>query len=82
MGIIKLKRNGNWTSSRKNKEINGMVVIYSDGIEADFLSFNSGVIARIEVAEKEGWLFNYLNKLVIYLKPTEKIRGLLYDVDP
>jgi len=31
-------------------------VIFSDGIEADFLSFNSGVMARIEVAEKKGRL--------------------------
>lgn len=31
-------------------------VIFSDGIEADFLSFNSGVMARVEVAEKKGRL--------------------------
>ena len=31
-------------------------VIFSDGIEADFLSFNSGVMARIQVAEKMGRL--------------------------
>ncbi len=31
-------------------------VIFSDGIEADYLSFNSGVTARIEVAEKKGRL--------------------------
>lgn len=38
-------------------------VIFSDGIEADFLSFNSGVMARIEVAEKKGrlviWLLDF-----------------------
>jgi hypothetical protein len=31
-------------------------VIFSDGLEADYLSFNSGVEARIEVAEKKGRL--------------------------
>jgi NAD kinase len=31
-------------------------VIFSDGLEADFLSFNSGVMARIQVAEKKGRL--------------------------
>lgn len=31
-------------------------VIFSDGLEADYLSFNSGVEARIEVAEKKGQL--------------------------
>lgn len=31
-------------------------VIFSDGIEADFLSFNSGVMARIQVAEEKGRL--------------------------
>lgn len=31
-------------------------IIFSDGIEADYLSFNAGVSARIEVAEKKGKL--------------------------
>ena len=31
-------------------------VIFSDGIEADFLEFNSGTEARIGVAEKQGIL--------------------------
>ena len=32
-------------------------VIFSDGIEADFLEFNSGTHATITVAEKKGLLF-------------------------
>ena len=31
-------------------------VIFSDGIEADFLEFNSGTHAVIKVAEKKGML--------------------------
>jgi hypothetical protein len=31
-------------------------VIFSDGIEADFLEFNSGTKATIEVAERHGML--------------------------
>jgi hypothetical protein len=31
-------------------------VIFSDGIEADYLEFNSGAVARIEVAERQGSL--------------------------
>lgn len=31
-------------------------VIFSDGIEADYLQFNSGVTASIEVADKKGYL--------------------------
>ena len=31
-------------------------IIFSDGIEADYLSFNAGITARIEVAEKKGRL--------------------------
>lgn len=31
-------------------------VIFSDGVESDFLDFNSGVRARIELAEKRGLL--------------------------
>jgi NAD kinase len=31
-------------------------IIFSDGIEADYLSFNAGISARIEVAEKKGKL--------------------------
>ena len=31
-------------------------VIFSDGIEADFLEFNSGAEARIAVAERKGRL--------------------------
>ena len=31
-------------------------VIFSDGIEADFLEFNSGAEARIAVAERQGRL--------------------------
>jgi hypothetical protein len=28
-------------------------VIFSDGVESDYLSFNSGTIARIGIAEKK-----------------------------
>jgi len=31
-------------------------VIFSDGVEQDFLQFNSGMEARIMVAEKKGLL--------------------------
>lgn len=31
-------------------------VIFSDGIEADYLEFNSGIVARIGIAEKKGHL--------------------------
>jgi NAD kinase len=31
-------------------------VIFSDGIEADYLEFNSGIIARLGIAEKKGHL--------------------------
>jgi hypothetical protein len=31
-------------------------VIFSDGIESDFLEFNSGMEARIELAERRGIL--------------------------
>jgi hypothetical protein len=31
-------------------------VIFSDGIEADYLEFNSGAVARIGVAERQGLL--------------------------
>jgi hypothetical protein len=31
-------------------------VIFSDGIESDFLQFNSGIEATISVAEKRGHL--------------------------
>jgi NAD kinase len=31
-------------------------VIFSDGIEADFLGFSSGMVASIGVAERAGWL--------------------------
>ena len=31
-------------------------VIFSDGIEADFLEFNSGMHATIKIAEKKGLL--------------------------
>jgi hypothetical protein len=31
-------------------------VIFSDGIESDFLEFTSGVTATISVADKQGWL--------------------------
>jgi hypothetical protein len=31
-------------------------VIFSDGIEADYLEFNSGAVARIGVAERKGLL--------------------------
>jgi hypothetical protein len=31
-------------------------VIFSDGIESDFLNFNSGIEAAISVAEKRGHL--------------------------
>ena len=31
-------------------------VIFSDGIEADFLEFNSGIVAELGVAEKKGHL--------------------------
>ncbi len=31
-------------------------VIFSDGIEADFLEFNSGTVAQLGVAEKKGML--------------------------
>lgn len=31
-------------------------VIFSDGIEQDFLQFNSGIEAKISVAEKKGYL--------------------------
>jgi hypothetical protein len=33
-------------------------VIFSDGIEADFLEFSSGVTATISVADKAGQLVN------------------------
>ncbi len=31
-------------------------VIFSDGIEADYLEFNSGIVAEISIAEKKGVL--------------------------
>jgi hypothetical protein len=31
-------------------------VIFSDGIEQDFLQFNSGIEAKISVAKKKGYL--------------------------
>ena len=31
-------------------------VIFSDGVESDFLSFNAGMVAKISVAEKKGHL--------------------------
>ena len=31
-------------------------IIFSDGIEADYLEFNSGIIAEIGIAEKKGML--------------------------
>lgn len=31
-------------------------VIFSDGIESDFLEFNAGMEARIEIAERRGLL--------------------------
>ena len=31
-------------------------VIFSDGIEADFLEFNAGTLATISVAERQGFL--------------------------
>ncbi|MFT5963169.1 MAG: hypothetical protein ACI8WM_003519 [Burkholderiaceae bacterium] len=31
-------------------------VIFSDGIEADYLEFNSGIIAELGIAEKRGYL--------------------------
>jgi len=31
-------------------------VIFSDGIEADYLEFNSGTQAVVEVADKKGYL--------------------------
>jgi hypothetical protein len=31
-------------------------VVFSDGIEADYLEFNSGTVATIGVAEKQGML--------------------------
>jgi hypothetical protein len=34
----------------------GYGVIFSDGIEADFLEFNSGMIAMIDVAQRQGSL--------------------------
>lgn len=35
----------------------GHGVIFSDGIEADFLDFNSGMSAIVEIAERRGYLF-------------------------
>jgi hypothetical protein len=31
-------------------------VIFSDGIESDFLTFNSGIVANISVSERVGHL--------------------------
>ncbi len=31
-------------------------VIFSDGIEADYLEFNSGAVAELTIAEKKGML--------------------------
>ncbi len=31
-------------------------IIFSDGIEGDFISFNSGTVAMINLAEKTGYL--------------------------
>jgi hypothetical protein len=31
-------------------------VIFSDGIEADYLEFNSGIVATLGIAEKKGCL--------------------------
>lgn len=36
----------------------GYGVIFSDGIEADFLEFNAGVTATIRVADRYGQLVN------------------------
>jgi hypothetical protein len=36
----------------------GYGVIFSDGIEADFLEFNAGMTATISLAEKYGQLVN------------------------
>jgi len=34
----------------------GYGVIFSDGIEADFLEFNAGMTAEIDIAEQRGCL--------------------------
>jgi hypothetical protein len=36
----------------------GYGIIFSDGIEADFLEFNAGVTATIDIAERFGQLVN------------------------
>jgi len=38
----------------------GNSVIFSHGMESDFLAFNSGMCARVNVAEKPGRLVVYL----------------------
>jgi hypothetical protein len=50
---------GRVTSSNKMQITSQMAsngVIFSDGIEADFLEFNSGIKATISVANKKGML--------------------------
>jgi hypothetical protein len=36
--------------------MSGYGVIFSDGIEADFLEFNAGMTATVEIAERRGCL--------------------------
>jgi hypothetical protein len=31
-------------------------VIFSDGVEADYLTFNSGAIAKVQIAERKTFL--------------------------